>query len=221
MKCQTLRQQAGSRKGSSLILPRRVCYKDSPGPLSNEFSVPIWGIAVRAGRGLVDVTSSEVSNKCEECLSWGVGDSHRVRVLLRLTGKPWCVPHDHFAYSPSFVSASGLLAALSGNALPAGIRLRTALIYNAYGFVLGANFFAYQGAVTLGQAQMLIKDILGPAVSGVAFGSAPILAFQLLLVGTGNHSTRTFAQGGSGILRYKATSRLQATTRLLECRLPR
>jgi uncharacterized protein DUF5648 len=126
----------------------------------------------------------------------------------------WIAGIDANPYSPRFIRDSGWLASLDGNALPSGIRLRIALIYDAYGFVLGANFFAYQGAATLGQKQMLIQDILGPAVSGVAFGSAPILAFQSLLVGTGNGSTTTFAQGGVGILRYKATSPLQATTQL-------
>jgi hypothetical protein len=133
----------------------------------------------------------------------------------------WIVGIDANPYSPRFIrdagglkDAAGGLVTLAGNALPSGIRLRIALIYDAYGFVLGANFFAYQGAVTLGQAQMLIKDIPGPAVSGVAFGSAPILAFQLLLVGEGNASTTKFAQGGGGVLRYKATSPLQATTQL-------
>jgi hypothetical protein len=101
----------------------------------------------------------------------------------------------------------GPLAVLGWNALSAGIRLRTALIYDAYGFVLGANFFAYQGSVPLGQAQILIKDIPGPAVSGVAFGSAPILAFQLLLVGTGNDSTTTFAQGESASFVIKQQAR--------------
>jgi hypothetical protein len=126
----------------------------------------------------------------------------------------WIAGIDANPYSPRFVAAAGRLANLDANALPAGMRLRIALIYDAYGFVLGADFFAYQGAVTIGQAQMLIKDITGPAVSGVAFGSAPILAFQLLLVGAGGGSTTTFVQGGGGILRYKATSPLQATTQL-------
>jgi hypothetical protein len=61
---------------------------------------------------------------------------------------------------------------------------------------------------------MLIQNITGPAVSGIAFGSAPILAFQLLLVGTGGDSTTTFQAGGSGTLRYTAVSPLQATTQL-------
>jgi len=126
----------------------------------------------------------------------------------------WIAGTDANPYSPSFVRAGGELAALTANALPAGLRLRTVLIYDAYGFVLGANFFAYQGSTTIGQAQMLIQNIAGPAVSGIAFGSAPILAFQLLLVGTGGDSTTTFQAGGSGTLRYTATSPLQATTQL-------
>ncbi|WP_433965438.1 hypothetical protein [Tunturiibacter gelidiferens] len=109
----------------------------------------------------------------------------------------WIAGTDANPYSPSFVRAGGGLAALTANALPAGLRLRTVLIYDAYGFVLGANFFAYQGATTIGQAQMLIQNINGPAVSGIAFGSAPILAFQLLLVGTGAIPQQPFKREGA------------------------
>jgi hypothetical protein len=126
----------------------------------------------------------------------------------------WIVSPQANPYSPGFIAQSGSLGAVTAGTLPKGLRLRVALIYDPYGFVLGANFFAYQGTSTIGQAQMLIKDITGPAISGEAFGSAPIIAFQLLVVGGGGDSMTTFAKGGSGTLTYKATSPLQATTQL-------
>ena len=113
-------------------------------------------------------------------------------------------------YEVGFVVGSATLCHIKGNTLKAGHRLRVVLEEDEFSNILGADFYAYDGNHQLGHKKLLIKDFK----YGVAFGSAPIVGFQYLLVGPYDAETVTLAAGGGGIITYQAAAPLAASSQL-------
>jgi hypothetical protein len=110
------------------------------------------------------------------------------------------------SYSIGFIEGAAYLCSLGGDTIPAGYHLQIVLINDDYGNILGAGFSILQGTTIKGQATLLIQNL----PSGPAFGAAPILGIQMVIVGPGNGSTATLAHGGAGIISYTADSPLYA-----------
>jgi hypothetical protein len=126
-----------------------------------------------------------------------------------LNGEIGCEIQNYAAdndYSIGFIVGSANLHSLGKNTLPAGYRFQIALLNDSYGNVLGAEFSVYKGTTKHGSAKLLVKDL----PDGATFGSAPILGFQMVLVGPEDGATANFAQGGAGLITYRAASPLYA-----------
>lgn len=110
------------------------------------------------------------------------------------------------SYANDSIIGSGKICTLSRPVMQKGLLLKISLIYDIYDAVLGANFTVSDGNKTLGSKKALVQDLEG----GTAFGSAPIIGFQMVLVGYGDGSQTTFAGGGSGLFRISASTPLMA-----------
>jgi Repeat of unknown function (DUF5648) len=129
--------------------------------------------------------------------------------VLRLAGKDlhWAINnYSASSYAISNILGDEKICTLKSAMLAAGMKLTIQLIYDAFGNVLGATFSAYSGKKKLGDKTALIKDIN----NGIAFGAAPIIGFQMVLVGYGGGAQTTLTPGGGGVFRYEATTPLFA-----------
>ena len=111
-------------------------------------------------------------------------------------------------YAVGFIVGSANICNISGNTLKAGHRLSIKLISDDYANILGAEFSVYSGKKSLGHHQLLIKNF----PNGVAQGAAPIVGFQVVLVGPGAGAQVNFAAGGAGLISYNAAVPLTAAT---------
>ena len=113
-------------------------------------------------------------------------------------------------YAVGFIVDSARLCHSDGNTIPAGWRLRMSLFNDEFANVLGADFYVYNGKHQLGHKRLTIKNFKNSSV----FGAAPIVGFQLVLVGPFDGETATLASGGAGIITYKAAVPLCASNDL-------
>lgn len=118
----------------------------------------------------------------------------------------WVFTNDH-TYTTGFVEGSvASIASLPTNTLPAGYHLRIALENDEFGNVLGATFVIIDKNGKPTSDTQTIANFKW----GKAFGSAPILGFQVVFVGPGSGSGATFAAGGAGTISYSASTPLFA-----------
>lgn len=113
-------------------------------------------------------------------------------------------------YEVGFVVGSATLCHIKGNTLKAGHRLRVVLEEDEFANILGADFYAYDGKNQLGHKKLLVKNFK----YGTAFGAAPIVGFQYVLVGPYDAEKVTLAPGGAGILTYQSAVALAASSQL-------
>jgi hypothetical protein len=113
-------------------------------------------------------------------------------------------------YAPGFIVGAATLCGSHGNSFPKGWRLRIALINDEFSNIVGADFYVYRGDQEIGHQQLLVANFN----HGLVVGAAPIIAFQLVLVGPYDGEAATLAAKGAGTITYKADVALRATTQL-------
>lgn len=117
----------------------------------------------------------------------------------------WSKTNNH-AFTAGYVARSVSIVPLSNTTIPVGYRLRISLLNDEFGNILGATFSVTDSENEVTQQEQLVVNL----PNGPAFGSAPILGFQLLIVGLGDGAAATFAKGGSGLILYEASTPLFA-----------
>jgi hypothetical protein len=111
-------------------------------------------------------------------------------------------------YAVGFIVGSANVCHIGGNTLRAGHSLRISLLNDDYANILGAEFFVYDGHKTIGHHRLLVKDF----PNGLALGAAPIVGFQVVVVGPGGGAQVVLAPGGAGLITYTAAVPLCAAT---------
>jgi hypothetical protein len=110
---------------------------------------------------------------------------------------------------PSIISG-GTVATLEDPVVRAGTSLTITLLSDEYRNIIGAVFRVQNSAGISQSITAYIKDIQ----DGTAFGSAPIVALQLAIVGPDGGARTTFNYGGAGTIKYSANTPLFIQTLL-------